>query len=263
MNISRIRRVLPAFTLAETVIAMAVVGLLLTTFMGVFLPSRKSIQSSLSMQEADRLSTALTTELSTLRPTEKQKYKTAFDKAFEWMQKTRLADQTILIYNYRGDLTRGQRSDGSLQPYTKDSAVPGESTLVVPSVILASDQRQRLEQDSKALVGPVFLVKMTQLVWDSQGTRASSTQYGASGGKYVLARKPGVISNPYSEGQVCSNPNNYVYNPNNKQEIPWGAEVLFNAEFYQLPVVQPQFIQKTTYEKLKRPVFNRNLSFRR
>ena len=254
---------LKAFTLAETVIAMAVVGLLLTTFMGVFLPSRKSIQSSLSIQEADRLASSLSTELATLRSGEKTQYPTAFDKAFDWMQQSKEANTTVLIYNYRGDLNKGERPDGSLRPFVKEGAIPGQNTLVTPAVVLAQRDMARIREDMKALVGPVFLVKMTQLVWDTRGSAVSSSTYGANGGKYVLAKRPGVIANPYNDGKICNSATAYVYNLNDPNEQPWGAEVLFNAAFYQIPIAQPEFIQKARYAKLKTPVFSRNLSFRR
>lgn len=255
------------FTLAETVLAIAVVGLLMTTFMAVLLPARKSIQGSLSLQEADRVSSALSTELGTLRASERQRYKTAFDKAFNWMRRTGEARNSILIYNYRGDLSKPPREDGSLKPFTGKASIPGSNSMVSTSVILSELDRTRLEEDYKAIVGPVFVVRMTQFVWNksatNEKTQTDSQRYGGRGGKYVLANQPASISNPYREGQQIATPDTFMYNPANKDETPWGAEVLYMAEFFQMPTVQPQALKTLSYEKMRKPVFTRNLSFRR
>lgn len=262
------------FTLAETVLALAVVGLLLTGFIAIFMPARKSIQGALAIQEADRLTLALKAELDTLRAgDEQQKYTSAFDKAFDWMRKTDQANRSILIYNYRGDLKKTTRSDGSLQPYTKGpNFIPGDDTMVTTAVILAEQDRQRIEEDSEAIVGPVFVIRMTQLVWKENTTTGTLSgrsmarrgqSFGESGGKYVLSTRPGTIANPYSETQLINDPKRYVYNPSNKSEMPWGAEVLYYAEFFQLPALQKNAVRNLKYENLRQPLFSRCLSFRR
>lgn len=261
------------FTLVETVLALAVVGVLMTAFMVVMVPAKTAIQGGLAIQEADRLTSALTAELATLRRTERQRYNTAFDKAFDWMQKTREAKTTILVYNYRGDLSKMPREDGTPQPYTKGNEyVPGGNTIVTTAVVLANQDRKRVEEDSKAIIGPVFVVRMTQLVWDQQGSgntagaRAprAGERFGERGGKYTLAREPGTISNPYSSGTRISNPQDYMYNASsNVSSAPWGAEVLYVAEFFQIPVLHPKALEKLNYKNLKQPLFSRNLSFRR
>ncbi|MEN9974751.1 MAG: hypothetical protein RLZZ282_757, partial [Verrucomicrobiota bacterium] len=52
-----------AFTLIETVIAIGVLAVLLTGFMMVFAPAAAGIRSSLSLHEADRLSSTLEQEM--------------------------------------------------------------------------------------------------------------------------------------------------------------------------------------------------------
>ena len=42
-----------------------------------------------------------------LRPSSTTRYISAFDKAFYWMQFTSKPATTILVYNYRADLTKG------------------------------------------------------------------------------------------------------------------------------------------------------------
>ena len=254
-------------------LALAVVGLLLTGIIAVFVPARKAIHGSLAVQEADRLTMALSAELATLRPTERQKYDTPFEKAYDWMRKTDIAGRSILIYNYRGDLKKKPRPDGSLQPYTKGrNFVPGDDTMVTSAVVLAENDRHRLTEDADAVVGTVFVVRMTQLIWETSSSNSISsrargasrnTSYGErGGGKYVLADKPGVISNPYSRNNRIDDPKSYMYDPSNKNETPWGAEVLYYAEFFQLPsLINAR--NNLKYENMKQPLFSRCLSFRR
>lgn len=259
------------FTLVETVLALAVVGMLMSAFMIVMVPARKAIQGGIAIQEADRLTSALTAELATLRPTERQKYKTAFEKAFDWMKKTKDAKTTILIYNYRGDLGKIARQDGSPQPYTKGREyVPGEDTIVTTAVVLADQDRNRIEEDSNSIIGPIFVVRMTQLVWEDQGSdntarrvSGAGERYGERGGRYVLSSSPGTISNPYTSGQNISSADDYMYNASGDSETPWGAEVLYAADFFQLPVLHPKALRNLDYNNLKQPLFSRNLSFRR
>ena len=70
--------------------------------------------------------------------------------------------------------------------------------------------------DFKALVGPVFAVRMTQLVVE----RMDSSSYG-----YKLAPKYGTIYNPYNRGKVIKEPSLYVYTPEKGGglNLPWGG----------------------------------------
>ncbi len=105
------------FTLTEVVLAIGVVAVLIVVFMAMFIPARRTVQSALTIREADRIVHALTAELGELRNSERaasnarksssSKYVSAFDKAFYWMQFTSRPATTILVYNYRADLTKG------------------------------------------------------------------------------------------------------------------------------------------------------------
>lgn len=111
------------FTLTEVVLAIGVVAVLIVVFMAMFIPARRTVQSALTIREADRIVHALTAELGELRNSERaasnarksssSKYVSAFDKAFYWMQFTSRPATTILVYNYRADLTKGARRDGN------------------------------------------------------------------------------------------------------------------------------------------------------
>lgn len=253
------------FTLTEVVLAIGVVAVLIVVFMAMFIPARRTVQAALTIREADRVVHALTAELGELRNSERAapgarkssrgRYVSAFDKAFYWMQATSKPAATILVYNYRADLTKTVRKDGSPQPWLEDGgSIPGQNTAVVTGVCLA-DNKVRWE-DFKALVGPVFAVRMTQLVVE----RIDSNAYG-----YKLAPKYGMIYNPYNRGKVITEPSLYVYSPERGGglNLPWGAEVLYQAEFFQLLNTDPERLQHMTWENLKSPIFTRNLAFRR
>ena len=247
------------FTLTEVVLAIGVV------FMAMFIPARRTVQSALTIREADRIVHALTAELGELRNSERAapnarkssttRYISAFDKAFYWMQFTSKPATTILVYNYRADLTKGARKDGTPQPWLEEGgSIPGQNTAVVTGVCLANNKDRW--DDFKALVGPVFAVRMTQLVVE----RMDSNAYG-----YKLAPKYGTIYNPYNRGKVITEPSLYVYTPEKGGglNLPWGAEVLYQAEFFQLLNTDPERLQHLTWENLKTPIFTRNLAFRR
>ena len=80
------KQIRSGFTLMETLLAIAVTGILLSTFLAVFGPAANTIRRAISVQEADRLATALEQELSTLRQEEAGQFNTSFDKAFEGFQ---------------------------------------------------------------------------------------------------------------------------------------------------------------------------------
>ncbi len=192
------------FTLTEVVLAIGVVAVLIVVFMAMFIPARRTVQSALTIREADRIVHALTAELGELRNSERAapnarkssttRYISAFDKAFYWMQ------------------------------FTSKPAT-------------------------------IFAVRMTQLVVE----RMDSNAYG-----YKLAPKYGTIYNPYNRGKVITEPSLYVYTPEKGGglNLPWGAEVLYQAEFFQLLNTDPERLH-LTWENLKTPIFTRNLAFRR
>ena len=249
------------FTLTETVLAIGIVGVLLVVFVAMFFPARRSVQAALTIQESDRIVKTLEGELNIVRPSERpqgneristpKRYVSAFDKAFYWMIATTSPANTILVYNYRGDLNKPVRADGTYAPYTSGVGVPGSGTVLVPAYTLAGN-RERWE-DFKALVGPVFAVRMTQLVVDKKSNNF----------RYVLSPYPGHISNPYNFKDRVTKPEYYVYDTSDKNTPAWGAEVMYYAEFFQLNSPSPERLAGMKWEQLKQPVFSRNLAFRR
>lgn len=254
------------FTLTEVVLAIGVVGVLIVIFMAMFFPARKAVQAALTVREADSIVQTFTTELTRLNQTERAgenmkesspgKYVSGFDKAYYWMLSTAKPGTAILVYKYNADLNAPVRRDGSFTPLPPEEVgVPGQTSMVVAAACLANN-KDRVE-DLKSAVGPVFLVKMTQLVERSKG----KNQF-----KYQILDKPAYITNPVEPGKLINKPNNYVYTASGKvtpKTQPWGAEVMYCAEFYQLSGVSPERLKDMSWDQFKKFVFKRDLVFRR
>jgi type II secretory pathway pseudopilin PulG len=242
-----------AFTLLETVIAIGVLAVLLTGFMIVFAPAAAGIRKSISVQEADRLASTLEQELVTLRKGQQTTLEskpstsyTGFDKAFSWIMKSNVSNEALLIYQYRGKMPSSPsdlRTDDQTPipvPDVRDK-VPGRDYVVQTMVRRKSDPK--FKDDLTAIEGGVYLVKCTQLVFD---TTAGSLTLG----------KPGEIRDP--KGSVVAK---------NADEFP-EAVIAFTADFYNLPARSAGFFDSAngfgkSFTNAKNPVFTRNLAVRR
>lgn len=227
-----------AFTLLETVIAIGVLAVLLTTFMTVFGPASQGIRRAINVQEADRLASSLENEMSTLRPDEKTaSIKSGFDKAFNWITQANQDDNLIYVYQYRGDPAQ-IRPDNSYQPYTDVKGVAGRDFIVQGIARRRSDPL--VVEDLEALEGRLFVVKLTQLVPDNNGALAPGTA--------------GQVVNPKGGAAVTL--------PDDFEE---GA-IAFVAEFFTPTTVASNYIRAggaLTADKLKDPLFVRNIAVRR
>ncbi len=155
------------FTLLEVLLAISVVAILLTTFLAVFGPATNTIRRAVSVQDADRLATALEKELSTLREDEIGRFETPFSKAFEWISSSSSLDSAIVLFNYRGDTS--QVINGKLEAYLEQNGEPGRDYLVQSAVRRLSGENKDLEPLLEAVEGRVFVVRMRQLVRDGNG----------------------------------------------------------------------------------------------
>jgi|688.fasta_scaffold80412_3 prepilin-type N-terminal cleavage/methylation domain-containing protein len=226
------------FTLMETVIAIGVLAVLLTAFMAVFGPAAANIRRAINVQEADRLASTLERELVTLRDgQESASIKIGFDKAFDWIAKSQSATDALFIYQYRGDPDK-QRSDGTLEPLTTAGGVAGKDYIVQPMVRRLSDTK--FLEDVKALQGPVFVVKCTQLVFKTGELQAGDK---------------GKIADPKGGATVSS-----------AEQYP-EAVIAFSAEFHGVAGNNAAYFSgtafKTRFDKMNKPVFTRNLAVRR
>lgn len=232
------------FTLMESVIAIGVVAVLLTTFLAVFGPASQSIRRTLSAQEADRLQSALERELQILREGTDSEFKNAFEKAFDWILDSGDAKTMVLLYNYRGKPT-DIRPDGSLEPHTAEEGQSGRDFILQPAVRRRGDADPKLKADLKEVEGRIYYVRMTQLIWEN-GTLTDG--------------ELGTIVNPHDS------------EPANTAEDFDEGMIAFKAEFYVLKSNSPNYLDqlKLTDEdgdgqpdSLGRPLFSRNLGVRR
>ena len=225
------------FTLLETVIAIGVLAVLLTGFMYVFAPAAAGIRKSINVQEADRLTSTLEQELVTPRGTQPTP---GFTKAFELIKKsTTNPNDALLVYQYRGSLTN-LRSDSTPEPIPNvNDKMPGKDYTVQTMVRLRSDAK--FTEDLPAVEGGVYLVKCTQLIFD---TTSGAIKLGTAG----------QIQDP-KKGGADTNVNDYPE-----------AVIAFAADFYTLPAKSKTYFDSKfsdTFTKVKNPVFSRNLAVRR
>ncbi len=236
------------FTLMETVIAIGVVAVLLTTFLAVFGPASSSIRRVLSAQEADRLTSALERELSALREGPDDDYDNFFHKAFEWIRDSGKPDKAILLYNYKGD-PKKIRVDASLEPYSADVGQSGKDFIRQPAVRRRGDAEKELQADLEQVDGRVFYVRLTQMIYDNAG------------------REPILI--PGTHGEIKGM---HTHDPVNAVETYPGAIIAYTADFYALKSNSYGYIEKLDLkdengdgrpDTLGKPLFSRNLAVRR
>ena len=222
------------FTLVESVIAIGVLAVLLTGFVIVFAPAAAGIKKSINVQEADRLASTLEQELVTSRGTEPTP---GFSKAFQWIKESNVANNALLVYQYRGSLS-SQRADGTPEPVADAaSKVAGKDFAVLSMVRRKGDAN--FTADLPAVEGGVYLVKCTQLVFQGGELKPGTA---------------GSIRDP--KGTAASQ---------SADDYP-EAVIAFTAEFHALPGKSEGFMGApfTKYfNNAKNPVFTRNLAVRR
>jgi len=247
----RALRLPKAFTLTETVIAIGVLAVLLTGFIAVFTPAAQGIRRSISSEQADRLTTTLENELTTLRansesPAPAPAFVTSFDKAFKWIQEGNKQEGNkptnaipIFVYQYRGDPT-SIRPDGTPTPKTTITGEPGKDYIVQSMARRIGDTE--LEKDLKAIEGSVFFVKPTQLVF------AAGELKPGTAGKIMNADTPATQAADAASYKE--------------------AVIAFSAEFHNVPTKSIAYLKSPTFttrfnSTTNKPIFTRNLATRR
>ena len=226
----------------ETVIAIAVIAVLVTGFIAVFAPAIDGIRRSISIEEANRLTSTLERELVTVRDGQQPANPpTGFDKAFEWIRESNTAENALLIYQYRGTIGSNRADDNTPTPFTATDGVSGRDFVTVPMLRRRGDTK--LAEDFQALEGRVYVVRCTQLLHRNDGNLVRGTL--------------GQIVNSGADGSPVTSANNF-----NEAVLP------FAAEFFMLPSRDPQYLNGpglTTFfnERMRRPMFTRNLAVRR
>ena len=232
----------PGFTLMETLLSIAVIAVLLTTFLAVFGPATNTIRRAISAQDADRLASALEKELSTLNESEVGEFNTAFDKAFQWISDSGSLSNAVVLFNYRGDTS--QITQGNFAPYTDTTGSPGEDFIVQSAVRRLGGSSGDFQNLLEAVEGRAFVVSMSQLVQN------------ANGGLTAAAPGSGLVS---SEGTTASDAASFE-----------DAVIAFQADFYVLPATSFQYITNTLSQggadfsaTLGQPLFSRSMAVRR
>ncbi len=232
------------FTLMETVIAIGVLAVMLTAFMGVFAPAAKNIRRAINVQDADRLASGLEKELATFRVGDVRSgaANTAFNKAYSWIENSHSNTGVILCYQYRGNPS-ALRADGSMEPYLPTNGKAGKDFVVQSMYRLRSDTL--VATDLKARVGRIFFVKLTQLVMNPTNG--------------LILGTPGRITNP------AAMPNSTPLTGSGADAYN-DATIPFVAEFFDIPTTDSTFLSvggKFNPANYPIPLFSRNMAVRR
>lgn len=239
---------LRGFTLMETLLAIALVGVLLSIFLTVFVPARGMVRQALTRQESERITGVLRAEIATIRPDEQlngggaatqDKYRTPFDKGFYWLLRSKQPSTAIVVFSYRADMSKSARADGTYPAVSASKGGIGKNTQLISMACPLNDAIHKNE--IKDAVGPVFLVRMTQLVEGGNG-------------EFELSGSPGTIKGG-------SSPEQFVSAPGSKE--PWGGVVFYRADFFLMSPPNPARYKGKTWKSLGRPMFSANLSFHR
>lgn len=232
----------------ETLLAVALIGMLISIFLTVFVPSRGMVQKALTKQESDRVVSILRAEMSTVRENERVKsggntgpgkYSCPFDKGFYWLLASAKPSTSIVIFSYRADTKASRRTDGTYPPIPARESRPGRDTQLTSMACLMNDRIHR--KDIMQAVGDVFLVKLTQI--EQEGT-----------GEFRLAASPGKISRAGTPKE---------YHSEEGDTRLWGGVIFCRADFYLMQPPNPARYEKRPWSRIGRPVFSTNISIRR
>lgn len=231
------------FTLMETLLAISVVAILITTFLAVFGPATSGIRRAISVEDADRLMVALERELSILHPDEESEFDTAFEKAFVWISGSSDLQDAIILFNYRGDPS--QINNGFPEPYTTNGGLPGQDYILTANVGRLSDTSSSLQERMEAIDGRSFAVRMRQLIRNEDGSLAPNDSDDGS-----LQSLGGVSASTSDDFE--------------------DAAIAFQAEFYLMPANSYQYATQVMPQggndfsrTLGEPLFTRNMAVRR
>ena len=251
-NSLRPRRVrsLKGFSIVEVAIAMGVVTLLLTTFLGVFGPAQKNIQRALSTKDASRMKDTLSNEMSILRPTDSDT--SSFAKAFRMISGSHTKATAVLMYQYRAEPVDSgvgpEDKDGILPAFKGTDGIQGKDYVIQTAVRALGVDDAKITAELAEVDGPVFVVRMTQLVdEDPADGQLILTAWTASGAPVA------GVTNPDAPGT----PLNVLAYPK--------AVIAFRAEFFKLSANKLGFINSTNwdFDKIGNTVTEVNMAIRR
>ncbi len=241
------------FSLVEVIIAIGIVALLLTGFLGVFGSAQRNINKSLGFKEANMLKDSLETEMSTLRQieagTSSGEYTSAFHKAYEMIENSTNVANAILVYQYKANLVDNDLdpADGILPAFDGVDGIQGSSYITQSAVrVRGSEVYNNFtneELSSKSAAGNVYVVRLIQLIKNP------------STGDLELSTRPGEIQHEVGGSNVVS----IDHDDYNK------AIITFQAEFYRLPSNAFGYVDTGSwrFDNLGNPVAVVNMAVRR
>lgn len=225
------------FSIVEVAVAMGVVTLMLTTFIGIFGPAQKNVQRAISTKDAIAMKDALSNELAILRGDQPDIHDSSYAKAIAYIEQSHDKSTAVLIYRYKAAPEDTGDGVGILLPYTGDG-LPGRDYVVETAVRKIGDAEDdasiTAELGSTAIDGPVFAVRMTELI---KGTN----------GNLELSGSPETVTTDPLTGAVN------------------GAVVTFRAEFFKLAVNKSGYVigGNWNFDSIGTPVAEMNMAVRR
>ena len=232
------------FSIVEVAVAMGVVTLMLTTFLGIYGPAQKNVQRAISSQDANAMKDQLSNELAVLRTSETGAFNNSFGKAVDYIINSHEKDAAVLVYRYRAlpedDLND---TDGILPAYADKEGIPGRDYIVQTAVRKRGKDDALIDSELSPLSvdGPVFVVRMTQLI---SGNSASDL---------ILNGDVDVLKDP-DDGTPIATADEYE-----------DAVIAFRAEFFRLPSNLAGYVQggDWQFEDLGKAVVETNIAIRR
>jgi len=215
------------FSLVEVVIAIGIVAVLLTTFLTVFAPAQRNIQRSLSVQDATRLRSTLENEMSILRVGEDADYISSFDKAFRWVIDSDDRPSSILVYQYYANpdarsLDLNPDETPKVYNTASNDGVPGRDFITYSVAREIDDPLVEKELEPGVVAGPVYVVRMAQLVVSEESNSLEVGRFGS------------IID---STGKQVTNSEDFV-----------DGTLVFQAEFFRLRSNLSSYVQGTSWD---------------
>lgn len=234
------RRNAKGFSLVEVVIAIGIVAILLSTFMAVFTPAQKNIKQALSVRDVNRMASTLEKEMSDYHSHEVNEYTSAFDKAYLWIKDSSSSSADnyppvpVFVYQYKAMMNQEDPNNGRLLPYDPSvGGIAGKDFITKTVARRKGDPSLKAELAAGVVTGPVYVVRMTQLLQTEEGLEVSTNPGTIEGG---------ADSKTYEDAQIS-----------------------FQAEFFRLKANQYSYVNgnKWDFKKLSRPVATHNMAVRR
>jgi len=233
------------FSIMEVAIAILVVTVLLTTFLGVFAPAQKNIARALSVKEVNRLSSALENELGVLRDGEEANFDSSFDKAYQWIANSPNPAKAVVVYQYNA-AKEDDDSDGILPGVLQDGTKVAGVHYTSQTVARRLGDDDAILQDHLrpgVIDGALYVVRFVQLVKDS------------TDGSLIVNSSPqtGKLADPDDSSNSFDDAATYPK-----------AQVAVKAEFYKLRSNQYSALTNGfDFTKMGKPIAVINLGVRR